>query len=113
MEIAPSDVQLAWETAGKRWHSRLKVSLWIAQKGLCHWCGTFCLLPYHPGYLGHKGYPGRLSATLDHLYSRLNPKRTQRGLGVVVRYVMACQRCNQRRNQEEQKPKSTDRIDGI
>lgn len=62
----------------------------------CHWCGELTVEPVDPLQPN--------SATLDHLYSISDPRRTKKGrrrLGVSKRndtlYVLACHRCNQER----------------
>lgn len=56
----------------------------------CHWCG--CEVAEPPSDPHAAGGP--TMATLDHLYSRSDPRHRQSGGAAVV---LACQECNQRR----------------
>lgn len=70
--------------------------LFRRQRGLCHWCGCQCI---EPGLMdGQKGLKPN-HATLDHLDDRWSMERGQHG-GSIERTVMACHKCNQRRNEE-------------
>lgn len=60
----------------------------------CHWCKTLTVLT--TGKLQQAN-----SATIDHLYSKLNPKRRTPCAPGEVRRVLACYTCNQRRSIEE------------
>ena len=80
--------------------SRRRVELWVEQWGKCHWCSVDTWLR-KPG--DHKVYRRAVrdrEATLDHLYSRLNPKRQTPPHG-QRRYVMACSKCNFERGRDE------------
>lgn len=55
----------------------------------CHWCG---ILTVEGGSPRHAN-----AATLDHVYSRLDPRRASGPSPVVL----ACYSCNQRRSREE------------
>lgn len=82
---------------GKSYLSYRRVKLWVLQSGKCHWCDRDCIL------LEPQAKRGPLpdnAATVDHLRSRLDPKRSEPARG-EVRQVMACNRCNHRRASEE------------
>lgn len=86
----------------KREYLRRKLlELHEQQKGLCHWCQRYCYLPHEEGYRRPKhGNLGGKAATVDHLYSRLNPLRwTNTPPG--PRHVMACMTCNGKRGKAE------------
>ena len=83
----------------EKWQLRLVRRLHGEQEGLCYWCGRSCLLPEQLGYLRPKGVPSGRAATLDHLFSKLNPMR-QRSV-VISKYVMACASCNRKRSRQE------------
>jgi hypothetical protein len=62
----------------------------------CHWCGRMTTLEGRDG--------NKLSAetaTLDHLYSRLNSRRKTVNRTMEKRRLLACYECNQRRSHEE------------
>ena len=82
------------------WKRRKVLSMHAAQSGLCHWCRKLCFLPGEACYLRpNNGKLGGKAATLDHLYSRLNPLRHQKVEG--PRHVMACSTCNNQRARAE------------
>lgn len=76
--------------------SRLHWFFWT-YRGVCHWCGIECVLPKH--CRGIKPLPKNM-ATLDHLYSRLNPERTSQNRKEVV---LSCIKCNKGRAIQETK----------
>lgn len=91
----------------RREYARRKLrTLHAEQLGCCYWCGALCLLPEDAGYYrsDKKKQPNsRLSgkaATIDHLYSRLHPLRSRKG--IRKRLVMACNTCNHKRAAVEQ-----------
>lgn len=55
----------------------------------CHWCGRLTV------WWAETGPGPDNAATIDHLRSRLDPKRGKRGGGPHT--VLACRRCNQLR----------------
>jgi 5-methylcytosine-specific restriction endonuclease McrA len=70
----------------------------------CFWCGKLTVLTEAKQ---------RNAATIDHLYSRLHPKRENNGL---INTVLACRACNIQRADYESKgayfmPKLKERID--
>src|SRR5688572_27785009 len=62
----------------------------------CHWCGKFTTLE---GRTENKLTSE--TATLDHLYSRLDPRRKEINRTMEKRRLLACYECNQRRCREE------------
>ena len=91
---------MGWKQRNQ-WVREKRESLYRQQGGLCHWCKQKCHLPGEAGYIRPKtGALGGKAATLDHLYSRLNPLRWY-GKTTGPRYVMACCTCNQKRSKEE------------
>jgi hypothetical protein len=62
----------------------------------CHWCGRMTTLE---GRDENKLNPE--TATLDHLYSRLDPRRKEVNRTMEKRRLLACYECNQRRCHEE------------
>ena len=84
--------------ATAEWRRRKKLELFNAQGGLCHWCKQACRMPDHPMYWRSTGALSGKAATIDHLYSRLDPRRNKmRG----PQYVMACSTCNGKRSKKE------------
>lgn len=65
----------------------------------CHWCGCRTVLPPAGAGSHRKNIPTN-EATIDHLDSRLSPDRGK--FNGCYRRVLACLRCNNRRNDEEQ-----------
>ena len=61
----------------------------------CHWCGKPTTLT---GSTEQKITPE--TATLDHLYSRLDPRRREVNRSMEKRRLLACYECNQRRCRE-------------
>lgn len=62
----------------------------------CHWCGEPTELTNCPnGQIPNK------AATIDHLYSKLDPRRWVKRKPGEVKKVLACYDCNQRRSIEE------------
>lgn len=93
--------------ARRREYTRRRLrTLYAEQAGACAWCLAACLLPEDAGYYRsskQKQPNSRLSgkaATLDHLYSRLHPLRSRKG--IRKRLVMACFTCNHQRAAVEQ-----------
>lgn len=76
---------------GKKWRLRRRlIEQWA---GRCHWCGCPTLEP-------RRGFQGTLEddyPTVDHFYSRLDPRREDE----PHLYVLACNRCNQSRAFDE------------
>jgi len=66
-------------------------NLWLIQDKRCHWCNVQCMLPKKGKNTPH---PPPNFATLDHLYSKLNPLRNNANKNEVV---MACYKCNHTR----------------
>lgn len=60
----------------------------------CFWCGVVTK-PTNK----HGGKQENDMATLDHVYSRLDPKRKQ-NLNLEVKTVLSCYLCNQKRGKE-------------
>jgi hypothetical protein len=80
------------------WKARRIMRLWKEQNGLCYWCKRLTYAPDDPQRFSKTpNKVKRLGATIDHLYSRLNPLRHTR----AQRWVMACSSCNAKRAQEE------------
>lgn len=65
--------------------------LYTAQNKRCYWCNVQCMLPKKGKNTPH---PPPNFATIDHLYSKLNPDRTPENRNEVV---MACYKCNHSR----------------
>jgi hypothetical protein len=62
----------------------------------CHWCGKLTTID------GRKENKQTAeTATLDHLYSRLDPRRREVNRTMEKRRLLACYECNQRRCREE------------
>jgi hypothetical protein len=84
----------------------LRERLWHKDRR-CHWCGRLTRLIV-PG--NHEKLPDDM-ATVDHLYSRLDENRHNLKRGIIrkdksgnivlVRRVLACYSCNQRRGRVE------------
>lgn len=79
--------------SGGEYKKRRRAQLFHQQHGRCHWCCQPMTLPelYPPD--------GRLApdiCTLDHLFDRTNPCRSNVTHG-IPRYVAACHSCNQDR----------------
>lgn len=66
----------------------------------CHWCR--CSVVIMPRVPKLKNMPDN-AATLDHLRSRFHPRRQEPVRYGERRIVLACNACNQRRCQEEQR----------
>lgn len=61
----------------------------------CHWCGIEVVWYDKDG-----GTMPENGATIDHLRSRLNPERRRKADGEQT--VLACSKCNQQRNRQEE-----------
>lgn len=72
-----------------------KIQLWD-ENPHCHWCGVLTELTNCP-----KGQVPNNAATIDHLYSKLDPRRWVRRKPGQIKKVLACYACNQRRSIEE------------
>ena len=72
-----------------------KIKLWN-ENSKCYWCGIQTQLTNCPD-----GKISDTAATIDHLYSKLNPHRWVRRHPGQVKKVLACHSCNQRRSIEE------------
>lgn len=72
----------------------IKRGLWEADRH-CHWCGR--LTYWHAG---ERKNQRANDATLDHLYSKLDPQRHATP-GQPHEYVLACYRCNGLRSHKE------------
>jgi hypothetical protein len=80
------------------WKARRIMRLWKEQHGLCYWCKRLTFAPDDPQRFSTKpNKVKRLGATIDHLYSRLNPLRHTK----AQRWVMACSACNKKRAEQE------------
>lgn len=62
----------------------------------CHWCGRLTTLD---GRSEQKILPE--TATLDHLYSRFDPRRKEINRSMEKRRLLACYECNQQRCHDE------------
>lgn len=84
--------------ATPEWKRKKRQELWDKQGGLCHWCKQPTMLPEHPQYFRSTGALSGKAATIDHLYSKLDPRRNKtRG----PQYVMSCCTCNGQRSKKE------------
>ena len=63
----------------------------------CFWCDTITVW-----YANGKGRSPKDSATIDHLRSRYNESRQEPNPLAHARTVLACWKCNNVRNKEEQ-----------
>jgi len=61
----------------------------------CHWCGRTTTLDGR-----NENKLTAETATLDHLYSRLDPRRKEINKTMEKRRLLACYECNQRRCHE-------------
>lgn len=64
----------------------------------CHWCGCLTVLLAYPNSAA-RSWP-KNAATVDHLDSRLSPRRNY--AGGEERTVLACRECNHRRGAAEE-----------
>lgn len=64
----------------------------------CYWCGRKLVLTNIKN-----GILPKNAATIDHLYSRLSPKRSLPNTNNEIRHVLACRRCNHKRGKFEDK----------
>ena len=86
-------------------NNRIRTLKLIGINPHCYWCGVKTLIMENPPLILPNNY-----ATVDHLYSRRHKRiRKERELigkkrndGSNIYYVLACNRCNQRRSHEEQ-----------
>src|ERR1043166_4619610 len=69
---------------------KLRFELYAKQLGLCWWCDCQMVAVVEGKKLSWN------SLTLDHVYSRLDPRRK-----LDKTSVAACNRCNQRRSRED------------
>lgn len=76
--------------------SEIRARLFRDAGGRCFWCGCATVFEKR-GAFQPKNF-----ATLDHLYSRLDPKRKEPAVRGQRRWVLACYACNQARNNGEQ-----------
>lgn len=72
-----------------------------AQNPYCYWCNTLTILNPKGVELDTRKVPNL--ATLDHLYSKLNPYRTIPCRNNEIRIVLACYKCNNKRSQIEER----------
>lgn len=92
---------MAWGKTKRAYNRARMLALYEQQGGLCHWCQQPCRLPDHPQYRRSTGALSGKAATLDHMYSRLNPQRWYGPPTVGPRHVMACSTCNGKRSKAE------------
>jgi hypothetical protein len=64
----------------------------------CHWCGVLTVMVTRTPKMKPKIPFGPNEATLDHLYPMRDPRRAS--IKDKRNTVLACNRCNQRRNDE-------------
>jgi len=76
---------------------RIRKSLWEKDPH-CHWCGVKTV--WWAKALGHAEKP-KNAATLDHLVSRLDPKRYKMEYYPRSLFVIACDCCNNNRGKRE------------
>ena len=75
---------------------RKRIALWQRDPN-CHWCGQYTILPEHV-----RGADKRKMATIDHLWTRLDPERTIPCRG-ERRLVLACAECNNHRGRDRER----------
>lgn len=73
---------------------RRRKKLWL-ENPHCHWCGILTVLIDNGN--GLKKHPDNM-ATIDHVKSRYDKTRRKNNV-----WVLACRKCNQKRNNEETK----------
>lgn len=66
----------------------------------CHWCGVLTIIM--PQHLKKHGPVPDNAATIDHLFSRLDPRRFRSHMTMERRHVLACRKCNNQRGAEDQ-----------
>lgn len=78
---------------------RRLLTLGQEQHWQCYWCRRECLKPDDPNYYrkGDASAPTKRAATIDHMYTRKDPRRSATREFGGQRWVMACSRCNQAR----------------
>lgn len=69
------------------------------QNQRCAWCGTATSLPPRPTPPGRRA--PKTEATIDHLYSRPDPRRAQLPSGWINAVVLACRGCNTARSHRD------------
>lgn len=68
----------------------------------CYYCGILTVPPeIRTKEQVEKGYYFDNMATLEHLFSRLNPKRYEKHKFKTVRHVLACYKCNNDKSMED------------
>jgi hypothetical protein len=67
----------------------------------CHWCGRELILPEECKQDKQNWQPDNM-ATIDHLRSRFSINRQEPNHTKETRLVLACYRCNEVRNDQEQ-----------
>ena len=72
-----------------------KLRLWNINPH-CHWCGCLTVLTNH-----NTGGLEDSDATVDHLYSRFDPRRWVKRKPGEQHKVLACYKCNQQRSIDE------------
>lgn len=82
--------------------ARRRAELFIEQKGLCYWCKVEMTPTLPTRGADDPPYPPTM-CTLDHVYSRLDPRRFRRRRPGEARRVAACIECNQERSVADQK----------
>src|ERR1700747_791148 len=70
---------------------------YIKQDGKCYWCGCKMRMGWDGSIVGKLK---KNHATIDHIHQRNDPKRQIERNNGFVRKVLACYRCNQRRQRE-------------
>lgn len=65
---------------------------------LCPFCGVKMILPQD---VPHQTYPDNL-CTIEHIYSRFNPKRSKPNLNGERRRMICCRKCNMARGRKEE-----------
>lgn len=73
-----------------------RIRLW-KEDPHCYHCGLLTELPPKKAHLKNKPH----YATIDHLYSRYDPRRYAPMVGKEKRRVLACFACNQKRSIQE------------
>lgn len=72
------------------------MKLWINDPH-CYWCGVETINPIGP----QNGVLTADSATIDHIYSRLDPRRREPHHYGETRTVLSCYACNHERGREQ------------
>lgn len=76
-----------------------RIRLFAKQRGLCYWCQV----PIKMEPDGTIPTVSRYSATFDHVHPRGHPQRAAEQARACCHIVLACYRCNQKRDQEFQR----------